>query len=52
MNDKNNTTDVIKNAIGIIDVIIEPYYGMNKLINRIQIVSPGQIASGGFYTFT
>lgn len=48
MDTTNNTPDIIDQNIGIIDVIIEPARGMQKIVNRVTITRTGQIASGGF----
>ena len=48
MDSSNNTPEIIDQNIGIIDVIIEPARGLQKVINRITLVKTGAIASGGF----
>ena len=48
MDSSNNTPEIIDQNIGIIDVVIEPARGLQKIINRITIVKTGAIASGGF----
>ena len=48
MDTSNNTPDIIDQNVGIIDVIVEPARGMQKIINRVTITRTGQIASGGF----
>ena len=48
MDSTNNTNDIIDQNIGILDVIVEPARGIQKMINRITIVKTGGVASGGF----
>lgn len=48
MNDKNNTPEVISRNFGILDIEIEPAYGIQKFINRVTIKKSGGALSGGF----
>lgn len=48
MDTSNNTPEIIDQNIGIIDVIVEPARGIQKMINRITITKTGGVASGGF----
>lgn len=48
MDESNNTTEIIDQNIGIIDIGIEPARGMQKIINRVTVLKTGAIASGGF----
>jgi len=48
MNTVNNTSEVIDNDMGIIDIAIEPVRGLGKLVQRVTILKTGAIASGEF----
>ena len=48
MNTVNNTSEVIDNDMGIIDISIEPVRGLGKLVQRVTILKTGAIASGEF----
>lgn len=48
MDESNNTSEIIDQNIGIIDVGIEPARGLQKVINRVTVLKTGTIASGGF----
>lgn len=48
MDESNNTSEIIQQNIGIIDIGIEPPYGLQKVINRLTLLKPGVISSGGF----
>ena len=48
MDETNNTSEVIDQNVGIIDVGIEPARGLQKIINRITVLKTGTISSGGF----
>jgi phage tail sheath protein FI len=48
MDESNNTSEIIDQNMGIIDVAIEPVRGLHKFINRITVLKTGGIASGGF----
>ena len=48
MNTVNNTSEVIDNDMGIIDIAIEPVRGLGKLVQRVTILKTGAIALGEF----
>ena len=48
MSSVNNTSEVIDNDMGIIDIAVEPVRGLGKLVQRVTILKTGAIASGGF----
>ncbi len=48
MDETNNTSDIIDQNFGIIDVAIEPARGIQKFISRITILKTGAISTGGF----
>ena len=48
MDESNNTSEIIDQNFGIIDIGVEPSRGLQKFINRITILKTGAIASGGF----
>jgi phage tail sheath protein FI len=48
MNDKNNTPELIGQNFGLVDVEIEPAYGIQKFINRVTLKRTGGALSGGF----
>ena len=48
MNTVNNTSEVIDNDMGIIDIAIEPVRGLGKLVQRVTILRTGAIALGEF----
>jgi phage tail sheath protein FI len=48
MDESNNTTEVIDQNIGIIDIGIEPARGLQKIINRVTVLKTGTVSSGGF----
>jgi hypothetical protein len=48
MDETNNTSEVIDQNFGILDVALEPARGMHKFINRITVMKTGGIASEGF----
>jgi len=48
MNDKNNTPELIGSNFGLLDVEVEPQYGIQKFINRFTIRKTGGALSGGF----
>jgi hypothetical protein len=50
MNDKNNTPELIGQNFGLVDVEIEPAYGIQKFINRVTLKRTGGALSGGFVT--
>lgn len=51
MDTSNNTKEIIDQNIGIIDVIVEPARGIQKMINRVSIAKTGGVSSGGFAVF-
>ena len=48
MNTINNTSEVIDNDMGIIDIAVEPVRGLSKLVQRVTILRTGGIAAGEF----
>lgn len=52
MDSSNNTTAIIDQNLGIIDVIVEPARGIHKFINRVTVTRTGGISSGGFIQFS
>lgn len=48
MDTSNNTTEIIDQNIGIIDVILEPSRGLQKFLSRVTVVKTGGVSSGGF----
>lgn len=44
----NNTPEVVRENVGIIDLVIEPVDAANRYINRITLTKSGQPAVGGF----
>ena len=48
MNTLNNTSEVIDNDMGIIDIALEPVRGLGKLVQRVTILKTGAIALGEF----
>lgn len=48
MDESNNTSEIIDQNFGILDVGIEPSRGLQKFINRVTVLKTGAIASGGF----
>lgn len=48
MDETNNTSEIIDQNFGIIDVAIEPARGIQKFISRITILKTGAISTGGF----
>lgn len=48
MDESNNTSEIIDQNFGIVDIGIEPARGLQKFINRITVLKTGAIASGGF----
>ena len=38
MNSSNNTSEIIDSSIGIIDIIVEPVKGLEKLVQRVTIL--------------
>lgn len=48
MNDKNNRKEIIRENFGVVDIEIEPVYGLQKIINRITLKRSGGAVSGGF----
>ena len=48
MNSANNTTEVIDNDFGIIDIGVEPVKGLEKLVQRVTILRTGGISAGDF----
>jgi hypothetical protein len=51
MDSSNNTPAIIDQNIGIIDIIIEPARGIQKVLNRMTVTRTGGISSGGFIQF-
>lgn len=48
MDTTNNTSEVIDNNMGIIDIYIEPVRGMEILAQRLTVLKTGSIAAGSF----
>lgn len=48
MDETNNTSAIIDQNFGILDIGIEPSRGLQKFINRVTILKTGTISSGGF----
>jgi len=48
MDESNNTNEIIRQDIGIIDIGIEPAHGLQKIVNRVTVLKAGAISSGGF----
>lgn len=48
MDETNNTSEIIDQNFGVIDIAIEPSRGLQKFINRITVLKTGGISSGGF----
>jgi len=46
MNSSNNTSQLIDNGFGIVDVVVEPTRSMKKFINKITLTRSGGISSG------
>ena len=48
MDETNNTPDIIDQNFAIIDVSVEPSRGMQKFVNRMNVLKTGGVSSGGF----
>ena len=48
MDETNNTSDVIAEGVGIIDIGVWISGVLQKIINRITVNSQGVVSSGGF----
>jgi hypothetical protein len=50
MDESNNTSDLINEGFGIIDIGVWINKGMEKIINRITVNKLGTVSTGGFTT--
>jgi hypothetical protein len=48
IDETNNTSQIIDNQIGVLDTFVEPVKGMGVIVNNINVMRTGAIASGGF----
>ena len=48
IDETNNTPIIIDNQIGVLDTFVEPVKGMGVIVNNINVLRTGAIASGGF----